>query len=356
MTTTTISVISTTNNTHSRGLTVYTSLATWNDAAPASLVADDVVWVGECYNDGTFSSSSTLLSMSGDTTGASNYKELRCATGQSFSDNANAQSNVLQYNTTNGVAIACSGGYTAAVSAYEAYVRIIGIQITCTVQNGYCLLLGNVNALFDKCILSSDKGGAPTMGLSNVNQTISNSLVMHRSNSAAATLNYGNVYGCTFVRLITGTAPVITIQYGSGALKNCAFFGVTGGNDFRTGSSGVFTNCYTDGGNRPSGVSLLAFDTTTGSGFQSLTTDFRIKSTSGLKDAGATLSSGDTAYYDHDIVSSTRPQNSTFDVGAWEYVVAGGSTITTATLPAGLGAMGSGQTRAIQPAGLSYMG
>ena len=33
-----------------------------------------------------------------------------------------------------------------------------------------------------------------------------------------------------------------------------------------------------------------------------------------------------------------------------------GSTITTATLPAGLGAMGSGQTRAIQPAGLSYMG
>jgi len=35
---------------------------------------------------------------------------------------------------------------------------------------------------------------------------------------------------------------------------------------------------------------------------------------------------------------------------------AGGSTITTATLPAGLGAMGSGQTRAIQPAGLSYMG
>ena len=33
-----------------------------------------------------------------------------------------------------------------------------------------------------------------------------------------------------------------------------------------------------------------------------------------------------------------------------------GSSITTATLPAGLGAMGSGQTRAIQPAGLSYMG
>ena len=35
---------------------------------------------------------------------------------------------------------------------------------------------------------------------------------------------------------------------------------------------------------------------------------------------------------------------------------AGGSTITTATLPAGLGAMGSGQSRSIQPAGLSYMG
>ena len=35
---------------------------------------------------------------------------------------------------------------------------------------------------------------------------------------------------------------------------------------------------------------------------------------------------------------------------------AGGSTITTATLPAGLGAMGSGQTRAIQSAGVSYMG
>ena len=35
---------------------------------------------------------------------------------------------------------------------------------------------------------------------------------------------------------------------------------------------------------------------------------------------------------------------------------AAGSTITTATLPAGVGHMGSGQTRAIQSAGVSYMG
>ena len=36
--------------------------------------------------------------------------------------------------------------------------------------------------------------------------------------------------------------------------------------------------------------------------------------------------------------------------------VAAAAPASTATLPAGLGAMGSGKTRAIQSAGLSYMG
>ena len=304
----------------------YTTLQSWEDASPANLVTADQIWRGECFNQEFFSSSAALLNVSGSTTDATRYKELTTYAGASFVDNASVQTNALRYNASNGAGIRNSYAWGGPVSVNESYFRISKLQIAAGNAVGFN---GTVTTglVIDKCIFeNSSTSNEPlkTYGVC----TVKNSLMVQRSTSTCAALSNGtNVYNCTLVRTGSSTGNIFTGSYGTSTLQNCAFFG--GATTLASGStSKTYVTCYTDTASPPSGCTTVAYDTSTGSGFQNKTDstrDFRIKAGSALLDVGTT----DTTNAAYDIVGTARPQGSAYDVGAWELVVAGATTHTS---------------------------
>jgi hypothetical protein len=65
----------------------YSTIQAWHDAFSTG------GWIGECYNDAEFVEDVT---MTGKTTSATDYIELRTASGQSFRDHANKLTNALR--------------------------------------------------------------------------------------------------------------------------------------------------------------------------------------------------------------------------------------------------------------------
>ena len=303
----------------------YTTLQAWEDASPANLVTSDQIWRGECFNQEFFSSSASLLSVSGSTTDATRYKELTTYAGASFVDNASVQTNALRYNASNGAGIRNSYAWGGPVSVNESYFRISKLQIAAGNAVGFNGT-ATTGLVIDKCIFeNSSTGNEPlkTYGVC----TVKNSLIVGRSTGSLAKLDNGtNVYNCTFARTGSSTSNIFTGNYSTSALENCAFFG--GATTLASGSTTrTYTTCYTDTASPPSGCTTVAYDTSTGSGFENktdATRDFRIKSGSALIDVGTT----DSTNGPNDIVGTARPQSSAYDVGAWELVVAGGATYT----------------------------
>jgi len=297
------------------------SSATWdNIPAVEAYTIDSTIWRGECYNDTEFTSTSALLvDISGSTASSSCYKELTAAAGQSFSDNTNVQTNALRYNQTNGVGLYSSASYTDTANLGETFARISKLQFYNHRSNGGTALRINASAaLVDKCICESTLGAM--VAYSGSTQTvISNSLLVTRSTGgyAASFSQNISVYNCTLIVSVGIGAGTFTTNYGGIILKNCALFNcsvVKGG-----AGSATFTTCYTDVASPPTGCTTVAYDTSTGSGFQNITDatrDFRIKSTSGLIDVGTT----DATNAPIDIAGTARPSGASYDIGAWEYL------------------------------------
>lgn len=301
----------------------YTTLQSWEDAAPANLVTADQVWQGQCFNQEFFSSSAALLTVTGSTTDATRYKELTTYAGASFVDNASVQTNALRYNASNGAGIRGTYAWASPINLSESYFRISKLQMSS--NTAVCFYSSNSTGLvIDKCIVensSTTDAALRTYGVC----TVKNTLVIQRSTASVAVLSNGtSAYNCTFARTGSSTNSIFTGVYGTTTLKNCAFFG--GATTLASGSSTrTYTTCYTDTASPPSGCTTVAYDTSTGSGFENktdATRDFRIKAGSALLDVGTT----DTTNAANDIAGTSRPQGSAYDVGAWELV--SGSTYT----------------------------
>lgn len=309
----------------------YTTLQAWEDASPANLVTSDQVWQGQCFNQEFFSSSAALLTVSGTTVDATRYKELTTYAGASFVDNASIQTNALRYNASNGAGIRSTYAWAAPVAVNESYFRISKMQISATTA----VALGGVattGMVIDKCILENSGVSNEAIRAYGV-CTIKNTLIVGRSTGSLAKLDNGvSVYNCTFVRTASSTTNIFTGSYSTTTLKNCAFFG--GATTLASGSSTrTYTTCYTDTASPPSGCTTVAYDTSTGSGFENktdATRDFRIKAGSALLDVGTT----DTTNAANDIAGTARPQGSAYDVGAWELVSGGGAGNASGSLDA----------------------
>lgn len=309
MTTTTVSTIGTGGD--------YTTLQAWEDASPADLVTSDVVWQGQCFNQEFFSSSAALLNVSGSTTDSTRYKELTTYAGASFLDNASVQTNALRYNASNGAGIRSTYAWAGPVSITENYFRISKLQIlsgTTVTLNG-----SNTGLIVDKCIV--ENSGTTNEALKTFGACIvKNSLLVGRSTGVIALLSNGTAaYNCTFVRTGTSTTNLVNGNYSTLTFKNCGLFGgattIAGGSSTKT-----YTTCYTDTASPPSGCTTVAYDTSTGSGFQNITDatrDFRIKTGSALIDSGTI----ETTHAANDIAGTARPSGLAYDVGCWELVV-----------------------------------
>ena len=305
----------------------YTTLQSWTDACPANLVAADQIWQGQCKVGSSFVGSSTLLLISGSTTDATRYKELTVQAGGSFADNPNVRTNALRYNTANGVYISASHNYSRVISAEENYARFTKLQVAATGASR-ALDSGPLTLVSD-CIVTSfadytaGVGGTVRNVLMSYTGAGRNEIVAVGNNAAASIEN------CTIVSVNNCTVGLTFAGYsGNSVVKNCAIFGCTtvgGGNsDNRT----TFSTSYSNATSRPTGVTLAAYDTTTGSGFENIalaTRDYRIKDTSALKNTGATI-----AGYSTDISGTTRTPP--WDVGCWE--IAGAAIVPPTLLAA----------------------
>lgn len=299
----------------------YSTLQSWEDAAPSNLVTSDQVWRGECYADTEFTAA---LTVSGSTVDSTRYKELTVAAGESFADHADKLTNALRYNASNGAALRSTTAWGTAFTVSENYFRMSRLQVYQDSNNGNGVTLNNSNATVSDVIIES-RGGRPLMLQSS--STLTNALVVGRKSSLSEVADIWNgctVTNCTFAvpSDLTAATRVIKRSYWSGnTFVNCGFFGGTDAVSSATGAT--FTNCYTnDSTSIPSGCTTVAYDTSTGSGFESITNgthDYRIKSTSALIDAGTSTGAPSV-----DIVGTTRPQGGLYDVGAWEYAAGGG--------------------------------
>lgn len=164
----------------------YSTIQAWEDASPADLTSVDQIWRGECYNDATFSNAgSTVLTVSGTTTDSTRYKELTCAAGQSFSDNASVQTNALACSQSNGVLLTASGSFQSVVQINEANFHISGLQIA---QTGSAFGASGVNGGTGMNGIRADKllvevmGGSTsfTKGIGLYNGVLSNTQITIR--------------------------------------------------------------------------------------------------------------------------------------------------------------------------------
>jgi hypothetical protein len=299
----------------------YSTLAAWAASIPATL-AD--AYVGQCYNDSEFASSSgTLLTLSGHTTSATNTITLTTGPGQSFADNANRQTNALTYNRANGVGISGSAAYNPVISIADANVILSKLQIRAAVDKSSVLYTqGAINFLFDGCIIDgagSGSGYGPVLG--NGSGSARNCLFVLRQNTTYGIINaaggYLYFYNCTFVVPSDFGANAIGINsnYQSGIIENCAFFGLK----YVTFGSTAFTltTCMTDVAAPPAGCTTVAYanqfvNNTNAAG------DWRLKSGATMIDAGTTDTADIPAAID--IVGTTRPQGGAWDIGCWEFV------------------------------------
>lgn len=114
----------------STGRDYATFAAAWA-AIPNDLVAADVSYILEPYNDSEFTLTSTF-NMTGKTTDAGHTILVRPAAGHSFEDNANVLTNALRYNLANGVGI--NAGLYQIINQ-NAYTTIEGLQVRGGISN-----------------------------------------------------------------------------------------------------------------------------------------------------------------------------------------------------------------------------
>lgn len=305
----------------------YTTVQAWEDASPANLVTDDKIWKGLCKNQ-EFSVAGTALTVSGSTVDSTRYKELTTDTGASFRNNANVQTNALRYNSANGAAIKSTNSYATCIVVSENYFRISNLQVAATGAPGTSITAsGRTGVVCDGCIVESNSAAGMTWYGSSA--VLSNTLVIQRRGTGSSNYvitfgNGGTVVNCTLVGpsdLATKPANAFGgVNYGSATLKNTAVFGCTALEDSST--TFTYSGNATDLASPPSGwTGSLTYS----SQFQTVTTassDFRLKSGANLIDA----CTADTTLAPIDIAGTTRATGaSQADIGAWEFVSAGGS-------------------------------
>lgn len=287
----------------------YTTLQAWEDALPANLVSADEQHIGECLDQGTFTGA---LEISGQTTDATRNIILRCASGASFKDKSGVRTTALRYNTSNGVAIETSG---IAVTCGVQYTRFEGLQVKRTAYSGtlgFSITMANGDV--NQCILH----GHQVLNMNNTTTKIRNTLFEVPSGSNNGPMGQCPLYGCTIVSVGNNGTNGFVSSYNAMVAKNCAVFGFANfangtpaaGSDYNaTDLSSAVTGTHN--------VTSLTFSDQ----FESITNDFRAKSTGSL-DLNGTPDSTNTP---DDITGLTR-HASTPTIGCWEVEAAGGAT------------------------------
>lgn len=312
----------------------YSTPQAWEDALPVNMVTDGNSQEGDLYNDAEFVTAGAILLFSGCTTDATHGILLTCGSGQSFRDNANVQTNALRYNQANGVGLRQSGAYGDAVAITTNFVTLRGLQIAMTgggnsdracKQN-----VGATDTVLEDCIFeaagTNSNGATGVVYTAGNSFTVRNCLIVNRANSGSEAIGFDYASGHTIVFVnntlvrpsdkTVGTAAALRGSNGTVTITNCCWFGFassnTGGTTF-TGSNNCSDVAIGFGtSNQASKTYANQFQNTSDA-----TRDFRLKTGSDCIDNGVTDSTNAAT----DIVGTTRPQGSAYDIGCWELLV-----------------------------------
>lgn len=310
----------------------YSSVQAWNDAAPSNLVSADERWIGECYNQGTFTAIATIGS--GWTVDATHYFWLRTAAGASFRDNASVRSNALYPNASNGVTWQIGDNYNYVLVVWAANTVLSYLQFVNTGFGG--AIRNNTSAgVIDSCLIRSAVGSGAAIYFPS---TMYNTVVIVTGSSGSCTIYQGFMYGCTFVSANGSSGACIqNDNYNSSLWQNCACFGfaslMSGSAALNASSDYNATDLATSFGAGTHNRNSLTY----ASQFVSTTSDYRAVNTGSLA-AGLP----DSTHLPVDISNFTRSATTPY-IGAWEvagaaaaFVAAPGLTVRQAVKRASL--------------------
>ena len=299
----------------------YSTLQSWEDAAPANLVTSDQIWQGVALVGSSFTNSgAAILAVGGSTSSAACYKSLTVQSGGAWCDSA---SNALTFDTTKGVFVSTAFAGNGVVIT-ESFARVSRLQLRNT--NGYGLALAFLNngGVLKDCILDSQRritvgtaGGTATV----INCTVLNSNAGNSDVGGFAASGASNLVNCGAVCTSTSTAtnrPGFGYAYPNGMLfTNCWSVGYSLG--FQVGSGSVtFSGCRSSGSETATGITIgLPFTNATfvnvNRGGASNTWNLKAASGSTLLNAGVTDTTASPDPY-----GTIRPQGAAYDVGPYE--------------------------------------
>lgn len=312
-----------TTTTPAAGITVTgtTSLATCVLSGAADV---GVIWQGQCQNQ-EFVVAGPIVTLLGSTTSATAYKDLTTVAGASFQDNANARTNALRYNASNGAAFRSTTDGDAAVVSTENNSHISKLQITTTGVSSQAVAgftAGLTHTYKDLICEGTYTGTSGVGGVVRINAgTYSNLIIIQRASGATMIVATGvdspGIYNCTFVAsddlAVAPTEIFNSGLSGNPVVQNCGLFAGDSTKAIKAGSATyTFTTCYSD----ISGTTGVT-QTTYGNEFQNVldaTRDFRLKAGAAQIDTGTT----DSTHSPADISGLARPQGAAYDVGVWE--------------------------------------
>lgn len=277
---------------------------------------------------------SSPIDFSGFTPTSTNTWTLEAEAGASFRDNANKATNALRYNASNGAAITTAYNYNQIIAISVPFATMRNLQIRSTGFAAPFVSTFDVgNVTFDNMIVEAvGWNGARTVTLGGNGDKLRNSIIVLKSSvtqTPIAVQRNGQVRFCTIVRPsnFTTGSNMCESNYGTATFDSCVWIGFN--NTMLGGGSLTGSNNATDQASFPTGLSGQT-GLTPATEFEqpsnaSSAMDWRLKSTSvKCAEKGSTDSTNGAA----DIIGTTRPQGTLYDVGCWELAAAGGGAFT----------------------------
>ncbi len=299
------------------------------DAKPLNLVSANVIYEIRLLAQefSTASITTTGTDIQGSTTDATRYTHITAAPGAAFCDHEDRRTNPLRYNAAVGAALTHNAGaYTIiTLDLREGFARASRLQVRSTGNNtsgfgGYAIHTSTAatTCRFDQCILES---GTASFVLSPYGPHIARDCVVINTRPTGTNIVGefslgGKVYNCLFVSTRNKANFALGTVGASGGAWNSIFANVNG--FVSGGATPTLLGNVSDMSTPPTGIASVAYNTTTGMGFENITWpnhDFRLKSTSALRGAAATA----PEMRETDITNTKRPATiSQVDIGPWQ--------------------------------------
>jgi hypothetical protein len=312
----------------------YSTIQGFEDALPANLVTADQAWVGECYDQGTFTQN-PIVTFSGSTTDATHTITLRCAAGASFKGKAGVRTTALAYNSANGVTCEATGSSGQLIQVYDTpNVFIDGLQVKSTSFSWAIKVFSGGNPVtISNCIFA---GGSAEFGYLADDPTTgttvwANCLFQWPFAADPCHNSSGAIYNCTYVSSAGSptTSEAIHNAANFAVVKNTAAFGF---HDATTGTNAAGSDYNaTDNSSFGGTGTHNKLSQTYSAQFVNSASDWR----AAAQAAGTGLHSGtpDSTNSPTDISVFTRDATTPY-IGAWEASAPSQSfTVTPGTIP-----------------------